>query len=621
MTLTGYGNRLLDGGKGGADSNAFDFFASPIFNGTISTFMSSYTYPEQLDHFVDVGREALLLAPKAQFTAQLRAFIIQKARYRVLPARRDVLQRMYEGDYWQGGAQWMGPLPQETPDEILYEIARYMASRNFIKECVDRHFDAIVSDDPRINITVRRPLLMKPQKSLITGITNDITESLKQNEQDDITTYESAFTNWYDSHDIFTRFVEGISGLITRGSALYRIYIPFFLLDDDFKLPKTADISTALDLIRIMPIDFVNGAVIRTAAGDVLGGWYAYKEGSATVTEIHYVDQMTGETVIEMKGPRDTNFVETQRLDLGGRLLIAELRRKHPFVTPQAMKLNNLLNVNLTMLGRNLTLAGFLERIFTNVQMPGNYVDVLDTMNIPTGEKKWVPAEFYVGTSSTNVLIGVEETDDNGLGTGKRATPGVHFRDPVDVTTFKTSDEIIKECVYAEFKQQHVLIASSHSASGRSREQALNDFSASVRFTARIVNRGLSNIFDTIMALAAWICDDAKYVSNYKLNVSCRMTMKLLSPDEIRVIMEMYDRELLSAETSMLEMGHVSNPDAEFSLIDAEQPRRAAFLQMQVQSGAAFGQSDGGSSSGGSKPNTGGAGAKPKSDNGVKLKQ
>ncbi len=588
-------------------------FDSPVFQG-ITIFGSN---SDTLD---TEGKE---VAPTKQiFTDRLRTFLQKKATFLSVPAKEDVLQLMYEGDYWQNGSLWMGPLPEELPDEIRYEIQRYFASRNIIKECVDRHLDAIVGEDPRINTTVRRSLPTEKKKDPTTGVTNKVRGTPEDAEQKKIEEYDACLTNWYDARDVFTPFVEGLPTLLTRGSSLYRIYIPYHLLDDGGFLPEVEDMDAALDLIRLMPISHANGRTVKTSSGDIIGAWFVYQEGNNRITEIHYVDLVTNETVIQTNisgvGGNNGAWSET-RMDIGGKLLIVEVSRRYPFVTRQAMQLSNLLNVDFTVLGRNLTQAGFLERIITNAQMPGRFEDKLDEEGDIVG-KTFIPDPMYYGTGTTNVLVGVEQVDEDGQGTGKRADPKVHYRDPVPVTTFVDTDDMLSKAIYSEFKQGHMMIAGSSTTTGRSREQALNDFSASIRFSARIINRGLSQIFDTAMALAAWMCDDTEYIKNYKTVVSARLTMKLLTPDEKRVIMEQYAVELISAESAMLEIGMTSDPEAEFALIDGESERRDAFMMRQVKAGAAFATSDGGTST---DPGDSGKAAKkpkPKSDNGVGTK-
>ena len=70
-------------------------------------------------------------------------------------------QKFYQGDHWQDGAGWSGPMPEpEHPlfRDLLLEIRRGFVSKNTISEVVKRHVAGVLGREPAWSLALRRPL-------------------------------------------------------------------------------------------------------------------------------------------------------------------------------------------------------------------------------------------------------------------------------------------------------------------------------------------------------------------------------------------------------------------------------------------------------------------------------
>jgi len=76
--------------------------------------------------------------------------VMQFIRERV-PLDYDVNRRYYNGDHWQNGAGWSGPMPSKldpTYAIVLSQVRKAFRSTNKIKEVVRRHTLAVVGKEP-----------------------------------------------------------------------------------------------------------------------------------------------------------------------------------------------------------------------------------------------------------------------------------------------------------------------------------------------------------------------------------------------------------------------------------------------------------------------------------------
>ena len=276
-------------------------------------------------------------------------------------------------------------------------------------------------------------------------------------------------------------------------------------------------------------------------------------------------------------------------LDLGGRLTIYALRRD-PLITPQVRQQQRLLNLAKTMLGRNVVLGGFLERIILNAQLPGTIA-----VDSATGLKTFTPDPLKLGAGTTNVFAGLPITDEGGRVTGY-ATPSVIYRDPVPVTTFEETARSAYLGILEETQQLYAAIAGDATASGESRAQARADFTLSLGDTIAQVEQAGRWLIETALALAAAFSGQAGRYEALRATFSCRVDTGPITADEQDQTRQNVAANLLSEESGMERIG-VADVDAEKTKIaaqreNAQQARqtnatailgRAGLLAQQVQ--------------------------------------
>src|ERR1043165_3258799 len=108
--------------------------------------------------------------------------------------------------------------------------------------------------------------------------------------------------------------------------------------------------------------------------------------------------------------------------------------------------------MDLTMMGKNVVLGGFLERGILNGQAPGEWVEDKD------GKRTFVPAPFKTGASSENWISGVVTGYDD-KNNPIIATPSIHYKDPVTPKTFTETQDATYKTILQAARQLHVVIS------------------------------------------------------------------------------------------------------------------------------------------------------------------
>lgn len=473
------------------------------------------------------------------------------------------------GDHWQEGFAWAGPRPPKGEamyDDIMAEIERSQITQNVLKEGGTRHSDGVVGNEPSWNYTVTRPI-------------EDDT-ALTADESATIAEAEAALTTWWDQRGIHELLQTLLLTACFEGRAPIRLLIPPGLLTEDHKLPKVSTLAQALDLIYIELPNTDDMTVVTDLPTRQQAGIFQYtgtnevtKEDEARV-ELACIDgEDTLIRVLRPRRPEDPeNSVpveEELRLRLGKRPLHNELVVPL-LVTAQAVSLQKLLNMALTMLGRNVVQGGFLEKIITNAQVPGEYVP---DATAPTGQR-FVPASLKTGTGATQFLSGYPIKSPEGL-IINRTTPGVIYKDPVQVTTFVGTKAEAYLSLMEEMHQSHVVINSDATASGKSRREARREFIEDLKKSKAAVDRLGRWMIETAIALASLILLEPKKYQPYRAIFDCHLAEGPISPEDETAIISVYEAGLRSQYNSMVMLG-TDDVDAELLLIQEEREQAVA---------------------------------------------
>lgn len=470
-----------------------------------------------------------------------------------------------DGDHWQEGRGWAGPRPalgEPGALETLREIERAFISKNAVGEALNRHRAGVVGQPVAWRLTVARPL------------TPD--EMPPADEQARIAEAEAALTTWWDSADVAQLLQDALITLLCAGRSPLRLFVPPGLLvaraDGAMALPP-GDLAAQLGRIALDRPDPAVAKVVTDPATRQRAGLFVYEEAKRPRAELSAADGET--TVLRIL---DADGVASEaRLPLGGRLLLHELTRP-PLITASVLSLQRLLNLALTMLGRNVVLGGFLERVLLNAQLPGEFV-----ADPATGVKVFVPHPLRFGAGSITALTGAEIRDEATGELKGYATPSVVYRDPVPVQTFADTRDIAYHAILEGCQQAHAILSGEATPSGESRRQALADFLSSLRLTAPAVEGATRWLLETALHLAAHFAGQPGRYLDLRAVATCHLDTGPLSTDEAAQVVSLVDARLLSRETGMARVG-IDDSDAEAQRIQAEQEADATVGQAAISS-------------------------------------
>ncbi len=497
-------------------------------------------------------------------------------------------KRLYDGDAWLDGAGWIGPRPgagDVDSASVLLEIRRAFISKNAVREVVERHVGGVIGQEPAWKLTVRRPLgkVPKEQQEAPTIPGDDppavsppsdtppptdptapvemVDEQPNPAEQALIDEAEAALTEWWDVRGAHMLIQDATALLLLARRGILRLFVPPGLLQNG-RVPM-GDLAESLARIYVRVPDPTQATVATDDATQQQAGIYLYREDEEKVdkAELVYLDDQ-GRTIIRILGGEEA---KADPLDLGGRLTIYEMTRA-ALVTPQVRQQQYLLNMACTMMGRNVVLAGFLERILLNVQLPGTY----------EGEgtaRRFIPDTFRVGAGTTNALMGATFTDEQGV--TRMASPSVVYRDPVPVVTFVDTKREAYTAILEETDQMHALISGDATASGESRKQARADFEMSLLDTQAQLNRAGRWLIETALAMAAAFSGSPGRFAELRAVFECRIDSGPMGAEDQSQVRENVKAGLLSEETGMARIG-VDDVDAEKEKIAGERAGRMA---------------------------------------------
>lgn len=472
-----------------------------------------------------------------------------------------------DGDHWQGGAGWVGPQPDKNDAITWGSIRKVFVSRQVIGELVSRHVDAVLGDRPQWTVQLVRPLPDGTEPTIeeqaLIDEAKGILDAYWERRGAVVSDHDEKVTP-YDA------LVHALANALYFRRGVLRLFIPARYLDDQGRIPQ-AELAAALDVVYLQSLEPHEGTVTLDRQTMEEAGVYLYKVDNRERAEVVYLAEATvsedgqpqpgGQTVFRVIAGGD-EVGEMAALDLGQRLTMYEVNVPL-LVTEQVRALQAQLNMNLTMMGRNTVMAGFLERIILNGQLP------FHTETDPeTGQLIRVDDEVKVGAGTTNVIVGVEYEDPTGA--KHYANPSVMYRDPVSPDTFVKAETTLYGALLAEAKQTHALISGDAAASGESRIQARADFYNSVLPSAREAETALAWLLETALKLAAVISGQPDRYDPLTVAAQARINTGPLTGDERRVIMDMVEKGIISHKTALGMLG-VSDVEAELDQIAQEQ--------------------------------------------------
>lgn len=474
----------------------------------------------------------------------------------------------YDGNHWQLGKGWIGAAPTDGDSSVLSQIEAAFVSENVIAEVIDRHVAGVLGREPlwgflpaemvAVSTQARRARFAKRQ-----GLTptKPVAPSLNTTAQE----ADDALTIWWNQRRTRDQLKQALITALAEEKALIRFFVPRGLKAEDGSVPLQGDLGPALDLIHIDVVTSDKGGVFVDDDTQQEFGVYLYQLDGDAFAELTYVDD-SGQTILAVLSEKN-DPVMADPIDLQGRLWMYEFRRK-ALVTEQVKSNQRCLNLALTMMMRNVNLAGSLERTVMNAERTKETVKVADPTDVRGYREESRPADYLVGPGATMFLNGVLIRNDNGEIIG-RANPNISFRDPVQIDTFTGSRDQFYASILGQCQQRFALISGDAVTSGKSREQARGEYETSLKDTADVIEDAGRWILETPLRLAAQFCNKSKKFAGLRCDFSAVIETGPVSPEDRKANREDAASGLLSVETAMSNNG-IDDTDAEKQKVEED---------------------------------------------------
>lgn len=474
-----------------------------------------------------------------------------------------VNRAFYDGDHWQDADGWIGPQP--ASDDADYSTATELleegfTSRNVIAEVSERHASGVVGRAPH------RTWQDREERAEDVETPADVQRAILQATQlMDGWRRTCASTSLSAIAPLDDALWEAVITLLLAERAPMYLYIPPGALvrgEDGSPLLPSGGLAEQLKRIRVR---FPAPSSCRVITDpDTLRqiGVYVYQVDEKQRADLTYLDDKD-QTVLRTVG-EDVRGEDAKPVtrNLGGRLLMHEMTRPL-FITEQVRQGQRALNLALSMIPRNVTTSGFLERVLMNAQLPGHFeVD-------GNGNRRFVAEPFKIGPGTLNSFQGSEMYDKDGKFTGY-ANASMHWRDPVPIDASAGAVKAHEAAILAEVDQRHVALADVADASGYARLLARAEFIASMLRTGKSANGALTWLEETPLALAEANAGGRERLTTLvRSQAEVRIDAGPISPEEANVVKEMRSEGLLSDETARVMIG-MENPGAESERVKAQ---------------------------------------------------
>lgn len=484
----------------------------------------------------------------------------------------DQNKKFYDGDHWQDGEQWIGPKPSNNKRLalVMAEIEKGFVSHNTIKEVVGRCVSGLIGKEAVWRIGLERAV---PEG-----------ESPSDAEQEQIDIAEAMLTNWWDEKGVLRLAQDAMARMLLGRRCCLRMYIPQGRLMANvaqsadgaqpeiisYSLAPKTEPQKALDDLFLHVVDWDQGAVATDSWNMMKFGVYVAEDPETKKKILETSDVSNGMTTITMTQDADseTRLSESIALDLLGNLPMKMISLDSEFVSPQMVQQQNLQNLSLTMLARNVVLGGFLERVLINAQMPGKWVPDSDS---PGGEK-FVPTPIDIGAGVATNLVGIETESDDGKKT--LSTPSIQYREPVTVTTFAETVQVARTSILEEASQLHVAMSGDATSSGESRIQARADFASLLVGMKPEIDGLVRWILETALAFGkSFLGEGVFQVDGLSAMSNVTVNTGPLSLEERKLVIEMMEKGKISEESGMAMLG-VEDVDFEKTMIRSEWKER-----------------------------------------------
>lgn len=339
---------------------------------------------------------------------------------------------------------------------------------------------------------------------------------------------------------------QAVFNAVWSGRGTVRLFVPRSKLqeigrrDDQtvvMGIPAGLDLPGALKFLSCHAPAWDQAGLVRGIDGRIQAAYYRYlDENEKERWELQ--ERRDGQTVVY---PQATGNPEVDASDTFpvSDLLIFEVSLD-PLIKDSIRRLAMFASKTFTMGSRNIDLGGFLERTILNAQMPPDGLDA--------------------GAGTTKSLVGVAVFQRNPETqelepTGNFANPSIVYKDPVPWTTFGDTLENVREAIFEEAKQLHVLISGDASASGVSRQQAVNDFLMSLEPTKAALEQLTRWLMTTVLRFGLHFSNRLAEMDGWKATAAAKVNPVPPTPAEVDTARALRKDGLISLKEAHARIG------------------------------------------------------------------
>ncbi len=488
-----------------------------------------------------------------------------------IPAEHANAKLMYDGDHWQSGWGWAGPMvPFDHPNYALLwgEIMKMFCSRNIIRELVETHVNGVLGRPMRWSLVPIRSTKDERDdtpdalKSLIAEASTIVRQWLAQRKV----------------HDVMRAYLTEL--LMPAGRSTLRLFLP---------RGAGTPIAQGSRVLRMQT---------GTDFGETMGAIFLEKP-DVTLSRV-YTDPDTqrdiGVSLFRARRPDNGSFQDAASLtfldaegkntvigtiyddgsqsgvsyDMGGRLAMFQSTRT-PLITPQLLQQNRILNYAESVIPRNLTTAGFLERVIISAQLNGQWVK-----DEATGVEKFEMDDDAVpafGPGEVTVLQ-PQTFEDEATGKIVVTTPSMQRFEPILPTGSIDSSNHLYQNMQREAGQGHLI-------KDEMTDATLVRYGLSLVQSAIPVTQAFVWVIETALAeTEALRGEQGKYTSQLRAQASAFLNVGSITPEQRNALTATIEKSILSKETGQELMG-VEDVDEENDRI-ASQPGAAIDLAIRM---------------------------------------
>ena len=529
---------------------------------------------------------------------------VQQELGRNIPTGVTVRLKYFNEDHWQGGDGWVGPAPSPTSAgfaQVMTTIEKQFVSKNVVREVVSRHSDAVLarlssgwlvlhdvqleaavnsgkntviggsaaanaSGAPSPSQTSTPP--PAPTQSSTTSATTPTGQQTDPTVIDpavlqQVHDIEVAITQWWKDKRISEEITKAVENMLLTGKGGIRLFVPSGKLVG--KTVPTFPFPQILDFIyaEALTPDVATMVIDKTTMEEIyLHSYSAYDVANAKSfrsSEMCYRDPSTNLTIIQLDSENPNTPAVQIIVDMQGRNIFFEMSRPR-IITDQVISQQKLMNMAFTMMSRNVVTGGFLERVITNAELPETTV----TDSTQPGGIRRIPEPIDMGPGKIANIKGVVVENEDG--SRSITTPGIHYKDPVDVQTFiettRASYNTVLEDTYQTF-------AATGTDSLDTKIQARANFAASLVKTKVQVDNMVSWLVETTLQMCGTFSGNPTLFVPFHCISDVRPDTGPLTPEERKVVIEQYKTGLMSREAAMILLG-TDNADEEIAKIESE---------------------------------------------------